>query len=95
MRYIDAEAFERTVMFSADEDLQDVIYRLRDYPTANVRENVKGEWIRRTDTRFGSKLNDLLICSVCGIAFSTEDMIRRSFCPNCGADMRGDGGGEA
>lgn len=46
-----------------------------------------GEWIRKTDTRFGPKLNDIIICSECKIAFSTEDMLRRSYCPNCGAKM--------
>ena len=35
MRLIDADAFERAVMFSDDADLQDVIYRLRDFPTAD------------------------------------------------------------
>ena len=49
-----------------------------------------GRWIRKTDTRFGPKLNDLLICSECNIAFSTEDMKRRSYCPNCGARMDGE-----
>ena len=34
MRLIDADAFEREVMGSDDEDLQDVIYHLRDFPTA-------------------------------------------------------------
>lgn len=33
-RLIDADAFERSVMFSDAEDMQDVIYALRDYPTA-------------------------------------------------------------
>lgn len=33
MRLIDADAFERSVMFSDAEDMQDVIYALRDYPT--------------------------------------------------------------
>ena len=34
MRLIDADAFERSVMCSGAEDMQDVIYALRDYPTA-------------------------------------------------------------
>lgn len=34
MRLIDANAFERSVMCSDAEDMQDVIYALRDYPTA-------------------------------------------------------------
>ena len=33
-RLIDAETFERSVMCSDAEDMQDVIYALRDYPTA-------------------------------------------------------------
>ena len=34
MRLVDADAFERSVMFGDAEDVQDVIYALRDYPTA-------------------------------------------------------------
>ena len=34
MRLIDADAFEKSVMFGDEEDIQDVIYALRDYPTA-------------------------------------------------------------
>ncbi len=33
MRLIDADAFERSVMFGDEEDMQDVIYALREYPT--------------------------------------------------------------
>ena len=33
-RLIDAETFERSIMFGDAEDVQDVIYALRDYPTA-------------------------------------------------------------
>ena len=33
-RLIDADAFERSVMFGDAEDMQDVIYALREYPTA-------------------------------------------------------------
>lgn len=32
-RLIDADAFERSVMFGDAEDMQDVIYALREYPT--------------------------------------------------------------
>lgn len=55
-------------------------------PTIEGRK--KGKWFEKRDTRFGPKLNYIIICSNCNIAFSGEDMIRRSFCPNCGADMR-------
>lgn len=33
-RLIDADAFEKSVMFGDAEDMQDVIYALRDFPTA-------------------------------------------------------------
>lgn len=50
----------------------------------------KGYWIRHISTEFGPKLNDTIECSECKIAFPTENMFRRSFCPSCGADMRGE-----
>ena len=62
---------------------------IEDLPSAQP-ERKKGKWIRKTDTRFGEMLNDILICSECGIAFSTLNMIRRSYCPNCGARMEGE-----
>lgn len=34
MRLVDADAFERKVMCGDEEDVQDVIYSLRDFPTA-------------------------------------------------------------
>ena len=39
-RLIDADAFERSVMFSDAEDMQDVIYALRDYPAAYDQDKV-------------------------------------------------------
>lgn len=84
MRLIDADAFERAVMFSDDEDLQDVIYRLRDFPTADVQEVKHGEWIiDENDPERDTQ------CSICG--FVLDDWIQGalySFCPYCGADMR-------
>ena len=58
-------------------------------PTADVRENVHGEWV-----------NDkgMYKCSACGelwgywwaIVVPPERMVKElKFCPNCGADMRG------
>ena len=39
-RLIDADAFERSVMFGDAEDMQDLIYALRNYPTAYDRDKV-------------------------------------------------------
>ena len=48
-------------------------------------ERKTGRWIRHIRTDLGPKLNDIIECSECRIAFSTENMFRRSFCPNCGS----------
>lgn len=52
--------------------------RILDIPAADVRENVRGEWVRwaRSDE-----------CSVCGYDTGRYEM-GSNFCPNCGADMR-------
>ena len=47
-------------------------------PSADVRENVRGEWIKD-----GRKW----MCDKCGELVYDDD---HNFCPNCGADMRGD-----
>ena len=66
------------------EDMKDMI---ADIPAADVRENVKGEWIvESVDLFHGEEVGESYICSVCGKdAFDKFD-----FCPNCGADMRGE-----
>lgn len=50
---------------------------VNDIPTADVRENVKGEWIED---------GALTKCSVCGN--TSEFCGTENFCYNCGADMR-------
>lgn len=47
-RLIDADAFERSVMCSDAEDMQDVIYALRDYPTAYDPDKVVQQFEERT-----------------------------------------------
>lgn len=44
-------------------------------PTADVRENVKGEWF--------NNMNGTYECSICGIKHS-----RSNYCPHCGANMQ-------
>lgn len=59
-------------------------------PTADVRENVHGEWIEIPDEVFASTYK----CSVCGCAPLSDgydvDYALTPYCPNCGADMRGE-----
>lgn len=49
----------------------------------------QGKWIEKKNENLGKCLRHLIECSVCGSAFCYEDLLRRSYCPNCGADMRG------
>lgn len=55
-----------------------------DIPTADVRENVRGEWL--SGDCMGAS------CSKCGEYFSFRtfsEVHNFNFCPNCGAEMRG------
>ena len=57
----------------------------------------KGAWISRSYYRLSTKQYDckMTICSECKEEYSYDnetgiDMFNYSFCPNCGADMRGE-----
>ena len=58
---------------------------IRGVPTADVRENVRGEWIE-SDT-------DGFVCSVCRNGYKCQPTLMGEpmfeYCPVCGADMRG------
>ena len=57
-----------------------------DMPTADVRENVRGEWIDAVvGTSTGYTYHEKR-CSICGYG----EVLPHNFCPNCGADMRGE-----
>ena len=86
MRMIDADALSRIVKLAWDtSDSKDfeksVFIAIATAPT--IEERKKGEWIKMP--------YHVTECSECG--FSLEDWIQGAFynyCPNCGADMRGD-----
>lgn len=66
MRLIDADAFEKSVMFGDVEDMQDVIYALRNYPTTyDIDKVVKelNEWAfnANIDVGDGTVMNHNLI----------------------------------
>jgi hypothetical protein len=70
-----------------------------DMPSADVRENIHGEW---TKIQSGDKdFPESIVCSKCKNENSHLDFnehkepigkvfVTSKFCPNCGADMRGD-----
>ena len=88
-RYIDADAFEAfgyevnggsyDFKDGFDEGVQFVLECIDNVPTADVRENVRGEWV---DTTHGLK------CSACG-TFQVYGSRYFKYCPVCGAEMRG------
>ena len=57
-------------------------------PSADVRENIHGEWIEGEEFLFcGETYTAGDKCSVCG---RTAMGYPWHYCPNCGADMRGE-----
>lgn len=58
----------------------DVAGAIKRQPAADVRENVRGEWIYK---------NYKTCCSKCFSPYGVRYDGENNFCPNCGADMRG------
>ena len=56
-------------------------------PCADVRENIHGEWEEVTDYKDDNVYQWHIICSVCRQRGMFES---DKYCPNCGADMRGE-----
>lgn len=71
---------------------------IKNIPPADVRENVRGEWLPHPIN--GNREWD--VCSACGIGCKRREYgihangekwvteYNFPFCPNCGADMRGE-----
>lgn len=104
-RYIDADLLKQSIPSTKMDEFENCRYcRLLDeeqvkdlideQPTADVRENVKGEWQVREEIE-----NNCYIvrCSNChakvrvgGNVLYDSKIELNNFCPNCGADMRGE-----
>ena len=85
-RYIDADAWEEK-MWKYPSVWGGVIKELREQPTADVREVVRGEDI--SDKSIG---HWEFKCSVCGadamvVEGGSLDGAKFNYCPNCGAKM--------
>ena len=83
-RYIDADKLKEELKHSGycNNNWLDIEMSINIQPTADVRENVRGEWI----FPYGDKKYKR--CSVCGSVFYSIPY-NTNFCPSCGADMRG------
>ena len=82
-RYIDADALHEMINWTAWKppfSKKQVRRFIDNTPTADVRENVRGEWINK-----GFMVAE---CSNCKEQFHELEIA--NFCPNCGADMRGE-----
>ena len=88
-RYIDADLIQYEPMLRPQgngsyEDCE-IAYRddIDDIPTADVRENVKGIW--EIDVA-----GQTAECDKCHFLVYDFQARAYAFCPNCGADMRGE-----
>ena len=96
-RYIDADELKK-VFSDGYEAFAETLCEIVDaQPTADVVEVKHGEWIERnvTQDRRDAKIPEWQSakCSVCGKYHTTPYMYyftNYDYCPNCGADMRGD-----
>ena len=79
-RYIDADLLLSTLNENKIPYDSDINYFICHAPTADVRENVKGEWIDKWNMIFHC---DIPTCSVCGKPSASKF----NYCPHCGADM--------
>lgn len=86
-RYIDADKLYESMQWNIQHDMYDkpfdYLAEIDCQPTADVRENVKGEWKIYCDDK--GVVQDCY-CNQCGF----NSVIGGNFCPNCGADMRGE-----
>ena len=89
MRYIDADKLKEELKHSGycNNNWLDIEMYINNQPTADVRENVRGEWIRR-DSRYVGWIS--FDCSVCDETLELDRETSNDFkyCPFCGADMR-------
>ena len=94
-RYIDADALFPGKILAVNtknpmETVEDLMNRINNAPTIEARPVVRGEWLLRHEGH-----GHYWECSACHTnpcIYVTKDT---NFCPNCGAEMRGDEDGEA
>lgn len=91
-RYIDADKLKKNLTIPSASIIEigkAVTAQIDDQPTADVRENVKGEWLPQDHNKTNGMTSTAVYyypkCSVCGHCGNYTN-----FCPNCGADMRGE-----
>lgn len=103
-RYIDADALikdieSKRLVFTDKATLAEALLSqgtairkaIENAPTADVIERKRGEWKKLSHHILGTHFD----CSVCKCEWYVDGMridddVNLAFCPNCGADMRGE-----
>ena len=79
------DVVENVIEWDTERDRNRIIHQVREL-TPTIEERKKGKWRRRlVDCGFNADWH----CSRCGWKTSLEEH-GYNFCPNCGADMRGE-----
>ena len=93
-RYIDADAIIEFIDLGHYRNPLELCYSeqyvvdmIESRPTADVVEVKHGEWQVYYDE--DSPQDGIWKCSICSYIRLIDDISPTSFCPNCGADMRG------
>ena len=85
-KYINADEFIKLFRPFCYSDSQ-IKEKIDEMPGADVAEVKYGEWINHFDDLFPAESTQE--CSVCHHE-QGRDLLDDNFCPNCGADMRGE-----
>ena len=94
-RYIDAEKLcfeilEEYGISTGGDDVTEIYGMIINQPTADVRENVRGEWIywyEKIENDTCTEYRPHCKCSECGTEYDSHTVKFINFCPNCGAKM--------
>lgn len=70
------------------EDACAAVIAVRDFPSADVVEHRRGEWILVCDAE--GEGDNLYRCSVCGCEYGCQEYDLPKYCGECGTDMRGE-----
>lgn len=68
-------------LLAKEEDIPEDVIKALDTAQIALNERPQGEWIDHENH---------IECNKCQVWFLKDHLIRKSFCPNCGADMRGE-----
>lgn len=77
-----AHIVEERRKWGEDYDCEQILGDIEDFPIADVRPAVRGEW----SVAIGYDPKRSFLCSVC----QRMNYEPSNYCPNCAADMRGD-----